>query len=228
MNRTQSPGFLPTIALLAFVAASAILVALRTPSSPERATALARATTWNLLTTSGSGAPPVYTKGEFVGVGTPLPSTALHVSRKHPDILKVENDGAGGSGWVFQVGGNGWQDGNLMIKNATTNKHGLVIEPSGRLIVMGDMFVRGALTSAQPLVPPAKEPKELKAEVEALRAAVGKLQARTAEPETKRAPPPAPDSKELEAEVKELRATVEKMQARIAELEAKRTRSTKP
>ncbi|MFM8892373.1 MAG: hypothetical protein ACKOTB_12265 [Planctomycetia bacterium] len=227
MTRTQGPGFSSSLALLAFVVAGAILVSLRTPSSPERASALARATAWNLLTTSGSGAPPVYTKGEFVGVGTPLPNTALHVSRKHPDILKVENDGTGGSAWVFQVGGNGWQDGNLMIKNVATNKHGVVIEPSGRLIVMGDMVVRGALTSAQPPATPAKDTKELKSEVDTLRTTVEKLQAKIAEPAAKR-PPPPPDSKKLEAEVKELRDTVEKMQARIVELEAKRTRSNKP
>ena len=40
-----------------------------------------------------------------------------------------------------------------------------MIEPSGKLIVMGDMVVRGTLTSAQPLVPPAKDSKELKSEV---------------------------------------------------------------
>lgn len=194
----------PSVYLLAFVVASVLLIALLTPATSEKASLLARAISWNMLTASDTGSPAIYTKGEFVGVGTPFPSTALHVTRKHPDVLKVENDSKGGNGWVFQVGGNGWQDGNLLIKNAATNKHGLVIEPSGRVIVMGDMFIRGKLASAQPLVPPVKEPVAPKDPAE------------------------SKEVKELQGQVQDLLATVESLQKRIEGLESKKTRSTKP
>lgn len=183
--------FSPSVYLLGFVLACATLIIVRTPSSPEQAYALAREASQKLLNDYDAIRPGITTHGEFVGIGKNRPDTTLHVMRKHPDILKVENGSQNGGSWVFQVGGNNWQDGNLLIKNATTHKHGLVIEPSGKVVVMGDMLVRGKLTSAQPPNPP---------------------------PAPQPAPPPKPAQDE---KVEALTKMVESLLERVAELEAK-------
>jgi hypothetical protein len=90
----------------------------------------------------------IFTKGGFVGIGTPYPDTALHVARSHPDLLKLQNLAKGGASWLLQVGGNGYQDGNLMISHRPSGKYALVVEPTGKVVVMGDMHVGGALTTS--------------------------------------------------------------------------------
>ena len=101
----------------------------------------------------------IVSKGDFVGIGTPTPDTTLHVARNHPDLIKLQNLAPGGSSWHLQVGGNGWQDGNFMIVNRPSNKHSLVIEPTGRVVVLGDMHVAGTFTTTQPNRPQPNVPQ---------------------------------------------------------------------
>jgi hypothetical protein len=114
-----------------------------------------------LITPSGStnSTQTIVSKGDFVGIGTPTPDTTLHVARNHPDLIKLQNLSPGGSSWHLQVGGNGWQDGNFMIVNRPSGKHSLVIEPTGRVVVLGDMHVAGTLTTAQPQAPQPQAPQ---------------------------------------------------------------------
>lgn len=90
----------------------------------------------------------IFTKGEYVGIGVTSPDTALHVARSHPDLLKLQNLAKGGASWLLQVGGNGFQDGNLMISHRPSGKYALVVEPTGKVVVMGDLHVGGTLTNS--------------------------------------------------------------------------------
>jgi len=137
-----------------------------------------------LIPASGTNATtePVLAKGGFVGIGTTTPDTALHVAGKHPDLIKLQNLAPGGSSWHLQVGGNGWQDGNFMIVNRPSGKHSLVIEPQGRVVVLGDMHVAGRLTSTSPgIAHSAGTPTALQDRVEALTAVVEELLGRVAD-----------------------------------------------
>jgi len=96
-------------------------------------------------------------EGDLVGIGTGNPVATLHVARRdHPDLLTLQNLSERGGSWLLQVGGNGWQDGNLMISHRPSGKYSLVMEPSGKVVVMGDLHVAGTLTTAQPGDPPQK------------------------------------------------------------------------
>jgi hypothetical protein len=125
--------------------------------------------------------------GEFVGIGTATPDAALHVARNHPDLLTLQNLSTGGSSWVFQVGGNGWQNGNFMIVNRHTGRHSFVLEPQGRVLVMGDMHVSGKLTTSQLKDAPPKETNTAKTmailheKIDSLTATVEKLLGRVRE-----------------------------------------------
>jgi hypothetical protein len=99
----------------------------------------------------------IVSQSDFVGIGTAHPDTTLHVARNHPDLVKLQNTSPGGGSWHLQVGGNGWQDGNFMIVNRPSNKHSLLIEPQGRVVVLGDMHVAGTLTTSHPQVSQPKD-----------------------------------------------------------------------
>ena len=167
----------PSIYLFGFVVLWACFIVFNTPDTREKSLALSRTVSQRLLDDYDRHE-GVTSKGEFVGIGTANPDTALHVSRSHPDILKLQNVSKGGGSWVFQVGGDGWQDGNLMLVHRPSNVHSLVIEPNGKVIVMGDIHVRGKLTTSQPMtgVPPSYA--ELQERVDGLSAIVEKLLAR--------------------------------------------------
>lgn len=167
----------PSIYLLGFVVACACFIVFKTPETAEKSLARSRAVSQQLLD-AYEGHGRVTSNGEFVGIGTANPDTALHVSRAHPDLLKLQNLSKGGGSWVFQVGGNGWQDGNLMLVNRPSNVYSLVIEPNGNVIVMGDMHVRGKLTTSQPAAAEPPTYTELEQKVDMLSAIVEKLLAR--------------------------------------------------
>jgi hypothetical protein len=117
-------------------------------------------------------------EGDLIGIGTGNPISTLHVARRdHPDLLTLQNLSERGGSWLLQVGGNGWQDGNLMISHRPSGKYSLVMEPSGKVVVMGDMHVAGTLTTAQPGDQPRKDvaAPALRETVEALTAIVEEL-----------------------------------------------------
>ena len=177
----------PSLYLLGFVVACACFIVFKTPDTLEKSLARSRAVSQRLLD-DYERHEGVTSKGGFVGVGTANPDTALHVSRSHPDLLKLQNVSKGGGSWVFQVGGNGWQNGNLMLVNRPSNVHSLIIEPNGNVIVMGNMHVRGTLTTSQPMtaVPPTYT--ELQRKVDMLSAIVEKLLARVGDLEPEDSP----------------------------------------
>lgn len=171
----------PSLFLLGFILGCATFIVAKTPSTPEEAWHLARAVSQKLLDNYEALPPGVTTLGEFVGVGTAHPDTALHVSRKHPDIIKLENGSKGGGSWVFQVGGNGWQNGNLMLVSRPANKHALVVEPNGRVVVMGDLQVVGKLTASQPVLSLPPTYTELQSKVDSLTTIVEELLVRVSD-----------------------------------------------
>jgi hypothetical protein len=145
-----------------------------------------------LISPSGALGPKqaIFSKGDFVGIGTANPEATLHVSRQnHPDLLKLQNVSEGGASWLMQIGGNGWQDGNLMFSHRPSGKYSLVMEPTGKVVVMGDMHVAGKLTTAQPsnatsrdtATATAATAAELKKEVDALTALVKELLGRVSD-----------------------------------------------
>jgi hypothetical protein len=145
-----------------------------------------------LISSTGALSPKqtIFTKGNFVGVGTENPEATLHVSRQnHPDLLKLQNISEGGASWLMQIGGNGWQDGHLMFSHRPSGKYSLVMEPTGKVVVMGDMHVAGKLTTAQPsnatsrdtATATAATAAELKKEVDALTALVKELLGRVSD-----------------------------------------------
>jgi hypothetical protein len=145
----------PSLYLFAFVVACSVFIIARTPATTEESRQIARAVSRKLLDTYLAGRPGITTSGEVVGVGTGRPDAALHVMRKHPDLLKLQNSSPGGGSWVFQVGGDGWQDGNLMLVNRPDGKHAFVVEPQGRVVFLGDVHVAGTLTAPQTAAAPA-------------------------------------------------------------------------
>jgi hypothetical protein len=167
-----------SVYLLGFVLACIAFILARTPSTPEQARQLARGVSQKILDDFETVGPGVTTKGEFVGIGTSHPDTALHVARKHPDILKLENRSKGGGQWLLQVGGNGWQNGNLMISHRPNGKFALVVEPNGKVITMGDLHVAGKLTSSKPIGGTGPTTAELQAKVDALTKIVEELMVR--------------------------------------------------
>jgi len=181
----------PSLYLLGFVVACVCFIVFQTPETLEKSRERSRAVSQRLLDTYERHE-GVNSKGDFVGIGTANPDTTLHVSRSHPDLLKLQNLSKGGGSWVFQVGGNGWQNGNLMLVNRPSNVHSLIIEPNGNVIVMGNMHVRGKLTTSQPMtaVPPSYA--ELQQRVDGLTAIVEKLLARTGDLEPEESPPTTP------------------------------------
>ena len=181
----------PSLYLLGFVVACACFIVLKTPATLEKSLALSRTVSQRLLDDYEKHE-GVTSKGEFVGIGTANPDTALHVSRAHPDLLKLQNLSKGGGSWVLQVGGNGWQDGNLMLVNRPSNVHSLVIEPNGNIIVMGDMQVRGKLTTSQPMTAAPPSYAELQQRVDGLTAIVEKLLARAGDLDPEDSPPTTP------------------------------------
>jgi hypothetical protein len=143
----------------------------------------------------------IFSKGDFVGIGTENPEATLHVARRnHPDLLKLQNISEGGASWLMQIGGNGWQDGHLMFSHRPSGKYSLVMEPTGKVVVMGDMHVAGKLTTAQPSNATPKDAAsattaaELKKQVDALTALVNELLGRVSdlEQELKDAAVPSP------------------------------------
>ena len=156
-----------------------------------------------LITPSGALGPrqTIFSKGDFVGIGTANPEATLHVTRQnHPDLFKLQNLSEGGASWLMQIGGNGWQDGNLMFSHRPSGKYSLVMEPSGKVVVMGDMHVAGKLTTAQPSNTTPKDAAtaataaELKKQVDALTTLVKELLGRVSdlEQELKDAAVPSP------------------------------------
>ena len=156
-----------------------------------------------LITPSGElGArQTIFSKGDLVGIGTANPEATLHVTRQnHPDLFKLQNLSEGGASWLMQIGGNGWQDGNLMFSHRPSGKYSLVMQPSGNVVVMGDMHVTGKLTTAQPSNATPKDAAtaataaELKKQVDALTALVKELLGRVSdlEKDLKDAAVPAP------------------------------------
>jgi hypothetical protein len=181
-----------SVYLLAFVLACVAFILARTPSTPEQARQLARAVSQKILDDFDTVRPGVTTKGEFVGIGVSHPDTALHVARNHPDILKIENRSKGGAQWLLQVGGNGWQNGNLMISHRPSGKFALVVEPNGKVITMGDLHVAGKLTSSQPVGGSGPTTAELQAKVDALTAIVERLLAKVGDLDPEDSPLTAP------------------------------------
>jgi len=156
-----------------------------------------------LITPSGAlgSRQTIFSKGDLVGIGTVNPEASLHVTRQdHPDLLKLQNLSEGGASWLMQIGGNGWQDGNLMFSHRPSGKYSLVMQPSGKVVVMGDMHVAGKLTTAQPTAPAttdtaaAATAAELKKQVDTLTAIIKELQERVSdlEQQLKDAAVPAP------------------------------------
>jgi len=156
-----------------------------------------------LITPSGALGPKqtLFTKGDFVGIGTENPETTLHVARQnHPDLFKLQNLSEGGASWLMQIGGNGWQDGNLMFSHRPSGKYSLVMEPSGKVLVMGDMHVAGKLTTAEPSNATPKDAAtaataaDLQKQVDSLTALVEELLGRVSdlEQELKDAAVPSP------------------------------------
>jgi hypothetical protein len=181
----------PSLYLLGFVVACACFIVFKTPDTREKSLALTRTVSQRLLD-DYERHEGVTSKGEFVGIGTANPDTALHVSRAHPDLLKLQNLSKGGGSWVFQVGGNGWQDGNLMLVHRPSNVHSLVIEPNGKVIVMGDIHVRGKLTTSQLAAAQHPTCTELEQKVDMLSAIVERLLARVGDLEPEDSPLTAP------------------------------------
>jgi hypothetical protein len=167
----------PSLYLLGFVAACVCFIVFKTPENAEKSHELARTVSQRLLDDYERHA-GVTSKGEFVGIGTSHPDTALHVARRHPDILKLENLSKGGTQWLLQVGGNDWQNGNLMISHRPSGKYALVVEPNGNILVMGDMRVHGKLTTSQPMTAAPPSYAELQQRVDGLTTIVEKLLAK--------------------------------------------------
>lgn len=145
----------PSVHLLAFVVACVLFIIAWTPATTEESRAIARSVTQKLLDEHDAVRPGITTSGEFVGIGTSHPDTTLHLVRKHPDLLKLQNSSKGGGSWVFQIGSDGWQDGNLMLVNRPDGKHAFVVEPQGRVVFLGDVHVAGTLTAPQASAGPA-------------------------------------------------------------------------
>lgn len=145
----------PSLYLLGLVVACVLFILVRTPATTEESRKIARAMTQKLLDEEEAGRPGIITSGEFVGVGTGRPDTALHVMRKHPDLLKLQNSSQGGGSWVFQIGSDGWQDGNLTLVSRPDGKHAFVVEPKGKVVFLGDVHVAGKLTALQSVGPAA-------------------------------------------------------------------------
>lgn len=139
----------PSIYLLAFVAACVLLIIAWTPATTEESRRIARSVSEKIVETHDAGSHGITTSGEFVGVGTKQPDTALHVVRKHPDVLKLQNSSKGGRSWVFQIGSDGWQDGNLTLVSRPDGKHAFVVEPKGKVVFLGDVHVAGKLSATQ-------------------------------------------------------------------------------
>lgn len=170
----------PSLYLLGFVLSCVCFIVFRTPDTLEKSRSRSRAVSQQLLNNYEKHE-GVTILGEFVGVGTSHPDTTLHVSRKHPDIIKLENGSKGGGGWLFQIGGNGWQDGNLMVVSRPKNNYALVIEPSGKVVVMGDLQVVGKLTTSQPVTAMPPTYVDLQAKVDALTKIVEELLVRVSD-----------------------------------------------
>jgi hypothetical protein len=170
----------PSLYLLAFVFACAVFIIARTPGTTEESRQIARAVSQKLLDEHDAGRPGITTSGEFVGIGTRHPDAALHVVRKHPDLLKLQNTSKGGSSWVFQIGSDGWQDGNLTLVSRPDGKHAFVVEPKGKVVFLGDVHVAGKLTAPQAAAGPATV-AALQERVEALTKIVEELVVRVGE-----------------------------------------------
>lgn len=145
----------PSLYLLGFVLACTTFIIARTPATTEESRRIARSVSEQILENEDDGSHGITTSGEFVGVGTKQPDTALHVVRKHPDVLKLQNSSPGGSSWVFQIGSDGWQDGNLTLISRPDGKHAFVVEPKGKVVFLGDVHVAGKLTAPQAAASPA-------------------------------------------------------------------------
>ncbi len=177
----------PSLYLLGFVVVCVCFIVFKTPETADKSRARSRTVSQQLLD-DYERHDGVTSKGDFVGIGTANPDTALHVSRSHPDLLKLQNLSKGGGSWVFQVGGNGWQDGNFMLVNRPSNVHSLIIEPNGNVVVMGNIHVRGKLTTSQSAAAQPPTYTELEQKVDMLSAIVEKLLTRVGDLEPEDSP----------------------------------------
>jgi hypothetical protein len=184
----------PSLYLLGLVVACIVFIITRTPGTTEESRQIARAVSQKLLDEHDAGRPGVTTSGSFVGIGTSRPDTTLHVVRKHPDLLKLQNASKGGSSWVFQIGSDGWQDGNLTLVSRPDGKHAFVVEPKGKVVFLGDVHVAGKLTAPQATAGPVTV-AALQQRVEALTKIVEELIVRVGELEPEDASVVSPGSK---------------------------------
>lgn len=65
---------------------------------------------------------------DLIGINAGNPISTLRVARRDdPDLLTLQNLSERGGSWLLQVGGNGWQDGNLMTSRRPSGKCSQVI-----------------------------------------------------------------------------------------------------